>query len=117
MSDWSIATAAVRERMLIGGRLVDGADRLEIRNPARPSELVGTIVRGSPQHVHEAVAAARAVQPAWAALTFTARAELLAKALTRLGDDVEPRAVLYVRENGKPLAEARGELAGARKRQ
>ena len=87
------------------------------RNPARPRELVGTIVRGTPEHVQDAVAAAKRAQAAWAALTFAVRAEVLAKALSRLEEDIEPRAVLYVRENGKPLAEARGELADVPKRQ
>ena len=38
--------APITEYMLIDGKLVDGTERIEVRNPARPDELVGTIVRG-----------------------------------------------------------------------
>ena len=106
--------APIHEPMLIGGKRIDDPARIEVRNPARPDELVGTIVRGTPDHVDHAVAAAKAEQPAWAAKSFTERAATLAVALDRLEADIEPRAAVFVRENGKPLAEARGELAGVR---
>ena len=35
----------IHARMLINGEWVDGAERLEVRNPARPDDMVGTIVR------------------------------------------------------------------------
>jgi acyl-CoA reductase-like NAD-dependent aldehyde dehydrogenase len=111
------AEAPTTEYMLIDGRPVDGSDRIEVRNPARPDELVGTIVRGTPGHVDQAVAAAKAAQPAWAALTFTQRAGILQKALSRLETDIDRRAAVFVRENGKPLAQARGELLAVPKRQ
>jgi acyl-CoA reductase-like NAD-dependent aldehyde dehydrogenase len=109
--------APIHDPMLIAGNRVDGPVRIEVRNPARPDDLVGTIVRGSPDHVDQAVAAAKAAQPAWAARTFVERAQLLAAALVRLETDIERRAAVFVRENGKPLAEARGELIGVPKRQ
>jgi acyl-CoA reductase-like NAD-dependent aldehyde dehydrogenase len=109
--------APISEYLLIGGKPVDGPNRIEVRNPARPDELVGTIVRGTPDNVDQAVAAAEAAQPAWSTLTFTQRAEALRKALTRLEADIDRRAAIFVRENGKPLAQARGELMGVSKRQ
>jgi acyl-CoA reductase-like NAD-dependent aldehyde dehydrogenase len=60
--------------------------------------------------VDHAVAAAKAAQPAWAAKTFTQRADILACVLERVGKNVEDRAVLFVRENGKTISEARAEL-------
>jgi delta 1-pyrroline-5-carboxylate dehydrogenase len=63
------AEAPITECMLIDGKPVDGVDRIEVRNPAGPEELVGTIVRGTPAHVDQAVPAAKARQSAWAALT------------------------------------------------
>ena len=109
--------APIHEPMLIAGKRVDGPVRIEIRNPARPDDLVGTVVRGSPEHVEQAVAAAKVAQPAWAARTFVERAELLSAALVRLETDIDRRAAVFVRENGKPLAEARGELISVPKRQ
>jgi acyl-CoA reductase-like NAD-dependent aldehyde dehydrogenase len=111
------AEAPITEYLLIDGKPIDDPDRIEVRNPARPDELVGTIVRGTPEHVDQAVAAAKAAQPAWAALTFTQRAGVLQKALSRLEADIDRRAAVFVRENGKPLAQARGELMGVPKRQ
>jgi len=109
--------APIHEPMLIAGKRVDSPARIEVRNPARPDELVGTVVRGTPEHVNAAVAAAKSAQPAWAARSFTERAAILAVGLDRLEADIDPRAAVFVRENGKPLAEARGELVGVPKRQ
>src|SRR5262245_35376160 len=109
--------ASITEYLLIAGQRVDWPSRIEVRNPARPDELVGTIVRGTPEHVDRAVDAAKGAQPAWAALTFTRRADVLRKALSRLESDIDRRAAVFVRENGKPLAQARGELMSVSKRQ
>jgi len=107
----------IHEPMLIAGKRVDGLARLDVHNPARPDELVGTIVRGTPEHVNDAVTAAKAAQPAWAGMTFTARAQILAAGIAKLESDIDRRAAVFVRENGKPLAEARGELMSVPKRQ
>jgi acyl-CoA reductase-like NAD-dependent aldehyde dehydrogenase len=101
----------VEARLLIGGAWVDGPAHAEVRNPAHPDEIVGTIVRGTPSDVNLAVAAAKAAQPAWAAHGVRERAKAIAKGLEALAEDVDERAILYVRENGKTLAEARGEVA------
>ena len=55
--------------MLIGGEWTSGAQRLEIFNPARTDELVGTVPRGAPDDVERAITAAKAAQPAWASKT------------------------------------------------
>src|ERR1700678_608088 len=117
MSSQRNVEAPITEYMLIGGERVDGPVRIEVRNPARPDDLVGTIVRGTPEHVNQAVAAAKAAQAAWAARTFAARAAILGSALSHLENDIDRRAAVFVRENGKPLAEARGELMSVPKRQ
>jgi acyl-CoA reductase-like NAD-dependent aldehyde dehydrogenase len=78
---------------------------------------VGTIVRGTPAHVDAAVAAAKKAQPAWAGLAFTQRAEALARGLTRLEEDLDRRATVFVRENGKPFIQAMAELVSVPKRQ
>lgn len=107
-----VAAEPVQARLLIGGEWCDGAAHVEVRNPARPAEVVGTIVRGTPADVDRAVAAAKTAQPAWAALGARERANAISRGLDALVPGGEERAVLYVRENGKTLAEARGELLG-----
>jgi acyl-CoA reductase-like NAD-dependent aldehyde dehydrogenase len=103
--------------MLIGGEWVSAGQRIDVFNPARPDELVGTVPRGTAQDVENAIAAAKLAQPAWAAKTYTERARVIAPLLEQLGADVDERAVLYVRENGKTMAEAKGEIAGVPARQ
>jgi aldehyde dehydrogenase len=103
-------------RLLIDGNWVDGAAHIEVRNPAHPDEVVGSIVRATPDDVYRAVAAAKAAQPAWAARGFRGRSVAIARGLDRLSDGAEERSILYTRENGKTLAESRGELKGLAER-
>ena len=108
--DFHKPLAEMNAAMLIGGVPVEGEVRLQVRNPANPDELVGTVVRGTPEHVNGAVAAAKAAQIEWAQRTFTERAAVLSRVLDRISEGVDERANLYVRENGKTLSEARAEL-------
>lgn len=110
------ASEVVEAGMLIDGKWVGGAKRIEVRNPAHPSEVVGTIVRATPDDVDKAVAAAKAAQSDWAKKTFTERAAILAKAVDCLEHEIAERAMLFVRENGKVLDDAKGEVGGAPKR-
>jgi acyl-CoA reductase-like NAD-dependent aldehyde dehydrogenase len=107
----------VHARMLIGGEWTSGRQRLDVFNPAHPDELVGTVPRGTREDVTAAIAAAKAPQPAWAAKSFAERAQILAPVLERLAGDIDARAVLFVRENGKTTPEAKGEIAGVPARQ
>lgn len=107
----------IHARLLINGAWVDGPARMEVRNPARPGELVGIAVRATNAEIDAVVAAAKRAQPAWAAKGYRARAALIGEALKRLEADVDARAVVYSRENGKTLAEAKGELASVYLRQ
>ena len=110
-TDVAVSAGQVHAQMLIGGSRVDSTSRIEVRNPARTEEVVGTIVRGTPADVDNAVAAAKAAQPGWAAKTFVQRAEALSRALDKLGEDIDERAKIFVRENGKTFAEAKRELS------
>lgn len=107
----------VHARMLIGSEWISATQRIDVFNPARPDELVGTVPRGTPDDVESAIRCAKLAQPAWAAKSYSERAQIIAPLLERLAADVEDRAVLYVRENGKTTAEARGEIAGVPSRQ
>lgn len=97
--------------LLIGGAKRNSARRLTVYNPAHPCQIVGTVGLATATDIDDAVSAACAAQPAWAAQTFVDRAEALARICDRLGEDIDRRAKLYVRENGKTLAEATRELA------
>ncbi|MGA1518156.1 MAG: succinylglutamate-semialdehyde dehydrogenase, partial [Phycisphaerales bacterium] len=92
---------------LIGGawRSIAGT-ALRSHNPANPDEIVWC---GTPtiDHVDEAVAAARAAQPAWAATPIEARIEALRRFQAIVKEERETLARLIGREMGKVLAEAR----------
>ena len=107
----------IHARMLIGGEWISSAQRIEVFNPARPDELVGTIPRGAPADVQRAIAAAKAAQPLWGSKSYGERAKILAPVLERLASDIDERTALYVRENGKTSAEAKAELSGVPARQ
>ncbi len=96
---------------LIGGawRSIAGT-ALRSHNPANPDEVVWC---GTPavDHVDEAVAAARAAQPAWAATPIEARIEALRRFQAIVKEERETLARLIGREMGKVLAEARLEAA------
>ncbi|MFJ9606655.1 aldehyde dehydrogenase family protein [Kitasatospora sp. NPDC101176] len=80
-------------------------------NPADPADLVVAVEEPGAQAVRDAVGRAAAAQPGWLAAGAGARSA----ALGRIADAVEAHAdelaALIVREVGKPLAEARGEVA------
>ncbi len=85
------------------------ADRLVSRDPAT-GEVVGEVAVTPVEEVPRMVAAARAAQPAWAALGHDGRAELLERACRGFEERAEELARLITREMGKPLAEARLEV-------
>ncbi|MEV7780345.1 aldehyde dehydrogenase family protein [Kitasatospora sp. NPDC088351] len=80
-------------------------------NPADPADLVLAVEAPGAQAVRAAVGRARTAQAGWHAAGAAARSA----ALTRIAEAVEAHAdeltALIVREVGKPLAEARGEVA------
>ncbi|MFL6826932.1 MAG: aldehyde dehydrogenase family protein, partial [Bradyrhizobium sp.] len=117
MSETIQTDRPVHAGMLINGEWTTHNNRIEVRNPARPNEIVGTIGRGTAEHIDAAVAAAKAAQVKWAKLKYSQRAAVLAEMLKRVEASLDERAALYVRENGKTLREAKGELTGVANRQ
>lgn len=101
-------------KMLIGGAWTTGGAvrAIEVFNPAT-EELVGTAPEGTSADAEAALSAARGAQPAWAALPPIDRARLLRKLCLLLDRDREEIAKLITLEQGKPLAQARGEVGGA----
>lgn len=100
----------------IGGesRAASDGGTYDIHNPARPRELVGRAAAATAVDVDAAVRAAHTAFPAWAALSYAERAQILrdvAAALTGDADDVESRARLFTREHGKILFETRLEIS------
>ncbi len=82
----------------------------ENRNPADVDDLVGTFPESSAQDVADAVAAAVAAQPAWAAMPAPRRGDVLFRAANLLEARADEVAREMTREEGKTVPEARGEV-------
>ncbi|MGY1703616.1 aldehyde dehydrogenase family protein [Geodermatophilus sp. SYSU D00697] len=112
MSPTLTESAVTTVRNLIGGRWTgDGAT--ERHNPARPGEVVVTAPSSTGTDVDAALSAAVEAQPAWAALPAPARGAILLDAADLLRSRHEQVARDLVLEEGKTLAEARGEVRRA----
>lgn len=107
------AAAAEREgRLYIGGawRDAEGGRTAPVHNPADRS-VVGRMAQGGPADAEAAVAAAATAFPAWAATPAPERANRLRHVAALISERAEEIAALMTSEQGKPLAEARGEVA------
>ncbi|MFD7579394.1 aldehyde dehydrogenase family protein [Kitasatospora sp. NPDC059817] len=80
-------------------------------NPADPADLVVAVEEPGAEAVRAAVARARAAQPGWLAAGAGARSAALGRIAEAVEAHADELAGLIVREVGKPLAEARGEVA------
>jgi len=103
-----------REQCLIDGRWqpADEGGTVAVRNPAT-SEQLGTIPKMGSGEARRAIAAAARALPAWAARTAKDRAGLLRRWFDLIVQNEQDLAVLMTAEQGKPLAESKGEIAYA----
>ncbi|MFF4597570.1 NAD-dependent succinate-semialdehyde dehydrogenase [Amycolatopsis sp. NPDC001319] len=101
----------VPEELFIGGEWRPSSDgsRITVVDPAT-AEPITTIANGSVEDGLAAVDAAAAALPAWGATAPRARADVLHRAFTLMHERAEELAELIVRENGKALPDARGEV-------
>jgi alpha-ketoglutaric semialdehyde dehydrogenase len=89
------------------------AERLESFSPQSPSDLVGEFSVASPAQAENAVQRARSAQRDWWARGAAGRSAALAAAANELRSRREEAIALVVREVGKPVGEATGEVARA----
>lgn len=100
---------------LIDGRWVTssrGATFASI-NPADTAEVLGYFQQATSDQAREAIEAARAAQPAWAATSPSKRAELLYLVAELMEAHAAEWAELLTREEGKTLAESTFEIKRA----
>nr|WP_289238633.1 NADP-dependent succinate-semialdehyde dehydrogenase [Pseudomonas sp. FEMGT703P] len=90
----------------------DNGARTEIRNPAT-DEVIGSVPNMGRAETRRAIEAAQIAQPAWRALTAKERANRLRQWFNLIMANQEDLARIMTAEQGKPLAEARGEIAYA----
>ena len=104
----------VEKRLFIDGKWLDavGGRTFDVVDPATGSTLCAVADAG-PADGRAALDAAVAAQPAFAASTPRQRADILIRAFDLLHERIDDLALLMTLEMGKPLAEARGEIAYA----
>ncbi|PJJ71143.1 succinate-semialdehyde dehydrogenase/glutarate-semialdehyde dehydrogenase [Diaminobutyricimonas aerilata] len=112
MSAESELLAAVPDGLFIGGEWVPAAagGTLEVRDPST-GEVIRTIADADATDGARALDAAVAAQGEWAATPPRQRAEILRRTWELLQEHADDLALLMTLEMGKPLAEARGEVA------
>jgi aldehyde dehydrogenase (NAD+) len=97
--------------MTIGGKGVAGAGSFDVLNPANET-VIGQAPDCSREQLDEAVAAARAAFPAWRATPIAKRREALLAIAGVLAGNVEELKRLLTAEQGKPHADAMGDVLG-----
>ena len=101
-------------RLFIHGEWRDSADgrTLAVFNPATGSEI-GRVARAGRADLDAALAAAQKGFETWRHMTALERARIMRKAAALLRERQDAIARLMTQEQGKPLAESRGETAAA----
>lgn len=102
----------IRSEMFIGGEWITGASTRPVLDPATGRPITEVAVAGR-EECAQAIDAAEAALPSWAARPPRERAEILRRAFELMTAEAETLAELIVRENGKVLADARAEVAYA----
>jgi succinate-semialdehyde dehydrogenase/glutarate-semialdehyde dehydrogenase len=104
----------LRQQCYVAGRWVDadGGATFDVKNPASGAKL-GTAPWMGVAETRRAIEAAKAAFPAWAAKPAKERAKLLRAWAALMHANADDLARLMTAEQGKPLAEAKGEVTYA----
>ncbi|CUX53887.1 MULTISPECIES: NAD-dependent succinate-semialdehyde dehydrogenase [Agrobacterium] len=103
----------IREEMLVGGKWLSEGEkgtRINVINPSTTDTLASLPSAGL-QDVRTAIEAAKAAQKKWARVSAKERSFVMRKFYEQVVANAEDLAVILTSEMGKPLAEARGEVA------
>ena len=99
-------------KLLINGALVDGAGSMPVLNPAT-EEVLADCPTASEAQLNEAVDAAQAAFKSWKNTSMDERRAKLGEIADIIDANSEELARTLTQEQGKPLADAMGEVAGA----
>ena len=100
----------LKEACYIAGKWVTGATTIDVTNPATGA-VIGTVPRLGTAETRVAIETAETAQKLWAAKTARERAKVLRKWNDLMLEHQEDLAQIMTAEQGKPLAESRGEVA------
>ena len=103
-----------RQANCIGGQWVqaDSGKTIAVRNPST-GEVVGNVPAMGAAETRRAIEAANQAQPAWRAMLAKERAAILRRLFELMLANTDDLAAIMTAEQGKPLAESKGEIAYA----
>ncbi|WP_061934656.1 NAD-dependent succinate-semialdehyde dehydrogenase [Aureimonas sp. AU22] len=88
----------------------DGGATLEVRNPST-GQIVGTVPAMGAAETRRAIEAAYRALPAWRGMLAKERGAIIRRIAELMHQNVDDLAIIMTAEQGKPLAEAKGEIA------
>ncbi len=94
----------------IAGEWVTGASEIENRNPSDLSDLIGMFAQATPDQLDAALDQAQRAQAEWEAYGIERKYNVLMAIGTEMMNRAEELGTLLAREEGKPLAEGKGEV-------
>lgn len=102
----------LRQQAYVNGQWcdADSAGTFDVRNPAT-GEILGTVPRMGAAETRRAIEGAQAAWGAWRAMTAKERAAILRRWFDLMTEHAQDLALIMTVEQGKPLAESRGEIA------
>ena len=103
--------ALFKENCLIGGKWIESnsGEKIDVDNPAN-GEIIGKVPKCSTSETSKAIDEAQKAFPAWRDKTAKERSIILQKWARLIEDNVDDLAKIMTVEQGKPLAEAKGEI-------
>jgi succinate-semialdehyde dehydrogenase/glutarate-semialdehyde dehydrogenase len=101
----------LRDDLFIDGKWTPSAagTRTDVTDPATGAVIAG-MAQADEADVRRAITAAQAAAPEWAGMTAGERARILRRWYDLIVDNADDLATILTAEQGKPLAEARGEI-------
>ena len=103
-------TSLLKNKCYVAGEWIGGATTIPVTNPV-DSSVIGTVPKLGAAETRRAIEAAETAQKPWARKTAKERAIILRKWFALMMDNQEDLARIMTAEQGKPLAESRGEIA------
>lgn len=95
---------------LIAGNWAAGESEIENRNPSDLSDMIGMFAQASPHQLEETLSQAQVAQAEWAAYGIERKQSVLMNIGNEMMARAEELGALLSREEGKPLAEGKGEV-------
>ncbi len=99
----------IKDKCFVAGEWIAGSQTMDVSNPAT-GEVIATVPKLSAGESEAAVAGAQAAMKGWAKKTAKERSVIMRRWYDLMMENQEDLARIITAEQGKPLAEARGEI-------